>query len=97
MGNFLADHEAPLADNVLEGMLTCDFVRYEEDGPVTVENVRWIPLVCHSSENRDEFVVYAVDDYPAEMAKKCRALSEIDDPITWLYEQTRAIVGEQWF
>lgn len=97
LGNFLADHEAPLADNVLEGMLTCDFVRYEEDGPVTVENVRWIPLVCHSSENRDEFVVYAVDDYPAEMAKKCRALSEIDDPITWLYEQTRAIVGEQWF
>lgn len=97
LGNFLADHEAPLADNVLEGMLTCDFVRYEEGGPVTVENVRWIPLVCHSDEDRSSFAVYAVDDYPAEMAKQCRALSDIDDPISWLYEQTHSIVGEQWF
>lgn len=97
LGNFLADHEAPLADNVLEGMLTCDFVRQEEGGPVTVQNVRWIPLVCHSDEDRSDFAVYAVDDYPEEMAKKCRTLSEMDDPITWLHEQTRAIVGDQWF
>ena len=97
LGNFLADHEAPLADNVLEGMLTCDFVRYEEDGPITVENVRWVPLVCHSNEERSIFAVYAVDDYPEELAKQCRTLSEMDDPITWLYDSTRAIVGEQWF
>ncbi len=97
LGNFVADHESPLADNVLEGMLTCDFVREEEDGPVTVENVRWVPLVFHSDENRSEFAVYAVDDYPAELARKCRALSTIDNPITWLYDETHRIVGEQWF
>ena len=77
LGNFVADHEAPLADNVLEGMLTCDFVREKPDGPVTVENVRWVP--------------------PADLAKKNRALLEIADPITWLYDQTRAIVGSEWF
>ena len=97
LGNFLADHEAPLPDNVLEGMLTCDFVRNEKNGPVSVENVRWIPLVCHSNEDRSDFAVYAVDDYPAEMAEECRALSDIDDPIAWLYDQTHSIVGKQWF
>ncbi len=97
LGNFLADHEAPLADNVLEGMLTCDFVREEEDGPVLVENVRWVPLVCHSSAERNEFAVYALNDYTAEQAKKCRALNEIADPINWLYAETKRIVGEQWF
>lgn len=97
LGNFLADHEAPLPDNVLEGMLTCNFVREEADGPVTVENVRWVPLVCHSNEGRTGFAIYAVDDYTKELAKQCRALNEIPDPINWLYEETHRIVGAQWF
>ena len=97
LGNFLADHEAPLADNVLEGMLTCDFVREEADGPVVVENVRWVPLVCHSSMERNFFAVYALDDYTMEQAKQCRALNEIANPIAWLHDETHRIVGEQWF
>lgn len=97
LGNFLADHEAPLADNVLEGMITCDFVRETPDSPVIVENVRWVPLVCHSSNERNNFAVYALDDYPAELAKTCRALSEVENPTQWLYDETKRIVGEQWF
>ena len=97
LGNFVADHEAPLPDNVLEGMLTCDFVREEEGGAIAVENVRWIPLVFHSDEERSTFAVYAVDDYPADLAKTCRALSTIPNPINWLYDETHRIVGEQWF
>ena len=97
LGNFLADHEAPTADNVLEGMLTCDFVREEEGGDVLVENVRWVPLVCHSSEDRWNFAVYAVDDYTDELAKQCRALNTVENPLTWLHEETHRIVGEQWF
>ncbi len=97
LGNFLADHEAPLADNVLEGMLTCDFVREQADGPVQVENVRWVPLVCHSSLERNFFAVYALDDYTMEQAKQCRALNTIDNPLTWLHDETHRIVGEQWF
>lgn len=97
LGNFLADHEAPTSDNVLEGMLTCDFVRQEADSPVTVENVRWVPLVCHSSEDQWDFAVYAVDDYPEELAKECRAIGELDDPVAWLQERSREVVGEEWF
>ena len=97
LGNFLADHEAPLPDNALEGMLSCDFVREEADGSVSVENVRWVPLVCHSAGERWDFAVYAVDDYPAELAKQNRALTGIDNPIDWLYSETRRVVGEQWF
>lgn len=97
LGNFLADHDAPMPDNVLEGMLACDFVREKADGPVVVQNVRWIPLVFHSNEDRTEFAVYPVDDYPANMAKQNRALTDIADPITWLYDTTRTIVGPEWF
>ena len=97
LGNFLAEHEAPMADNILEGMLTCDFVREKEGGPVVVDNVRWIPLVCHQNFERSEFAVYAVDDYTDELAKQCRALSEVENAKTWLYDETKRIVGEQWF
>ena len=96
LGNFLADHEAPTPENVVEGMLTCDFVRAEADGPITVENVKWVPLVCHSTEDRWNFAVYAVEDYSAELAKQNRALTEIADPKAWLLEHSKAVVGEEW-
>lgn len=97
LGNFLADHEAPLASNLLEGMLTCDFVQQEEGGDIRVANVRWEPLVCHSNNNRTGFAVYAVKDYTRELAAECRCLSEMDDPLGWLNQHTREVVGEKWF
>ena len=97
LGNFLADHEYPLPDNVLEGMLSCDFVRAENGGEITIENIKWTPLVCHSSEDRWDFAVYAIDDYTPELAKKCRALNEIEDPIAWVKQESKDVVGAEWF
>ncbi len=97
LGNFLADHDAPLAENAVEGMLTCDFVRAEAGGAVTVENVKWVPLVCHSTEDRWDFAVYTVEDYPTDLAKQNRALTEIPDPKAWLLEHSKAVVGAEWF
>lgn len=97
LGNFLADHEAPLPENLVEGMLKCDFVRAETGGEVTVENVEWVPLVCYSTDDRWNFDVYPVEDFPAEMAKQCRTLSDMDDPIGWLMSHSKAVVGEEWF
>ena len=97
LGNFLADHESPNAINVLEGMLSCDFVRNEGSEEVRVENVRWTPVVCHSNEERDEFAVYAIDDYTDELARKNRVFTDEKDPLGWLWEQTKSIVGSEWF
>ena len=97
LGNFVADHETPNDINVLEDMLNCDFIRYADSPDVHVENVKWTPLVCHSNENRDDFAIYTVDDYPDDLAKKNRALSEKSDPKGWLRTKTEEVVGKQWF
>ena len=97
LGNFLADHEAPTPEVALEGMLTCDFVRAEAGGDVSIENVRWVPLVCHSDEDRWNFAVYPVNEYPLSLAKQNRALSGIDNPLYWLCETTVNVVGQEWF
>lgn len=97
LGNFLADHESPTPESALEGMLTCDFVRNEAGGPIEVQNVRWIPLVCHATEERSDFGVYAIPDYTAELAAKNRSLVGLDKPIYWLCDKTIQVVGPQWF
>ena len=97
LGNFLADHESPSAINVLEGMLSCDFVRDEGGSDIRIENVKWTPLVCHSNADRDKFAVYAVDDYTEELAKENRVFTETKDPIGWLWDKTKSVVGSQWF
>lgn len=100
LGNFLSDHESPHSINLLEGMLTCDFRKEQsEDGSsstIVIENVKWIPLVSHSNEDRSEFAVYALPDYTEELAKQNRILNEEDDPLAWLSEQSAKIVGEEW-
>ena len=97
LGNFLADHEVPYDINVVEGMLSCDFVREPDSSSVQIRNIKWTPLVCHSTEDRDTFDIYTIDDYPSELAKKNRGLSEKKDPIAWVNEQSREIVGLEWF
>ena len=96
LGNFLIDHADPLPENVLEGMVTCDFVRGDE-GEISIENIAWTPLVLHVNSEQTEFAVYAADDYSAELAAENRGLARIDKPMNWLYERTKEIVGAQWF
>ena len=89
LGNFLSHHEAPSADNELEGMLSCDFVK-TGDG-VRIENVVWTPLVNHTDGS--EYRVYALKDYTAELAAAHPTLSQLDDPLAWLRDESASIVN----
>lgn len=101
LGNFLSDHEGPNSINLLEGMLTCDFMKKQADDEpsgytVTVENVKWMPLVNHSSEDRSEFAVYAVQDYTEDLAKKNRVLKDERSPVEWLKNKTAEIIAPEF-
>ena len=101
LGNFLSDHEGPNSINLLEGMLTCDFVKKQADDgsdecTVSVENVKWVPLVNHSSEDRSEFAVYAVQDYTEDLAKKNRVLKDEQKPLDWLKSKTAEIISSEF-
>ena len=91
LGNFVVNHDAPSAKNQLEGMLSCDFVREEEDGEVSIENVVWTPLVMHTDGST--FAVYPLKDYTDELAEKNPVLAELDDPIAWLSDTSVQVVN----
>lgn len=96
LGNFLSCHETPDAENELEGMLSCDFVR-GEDGTVAIENVAWTPLVNHTEENAH--LVVPLKDYTAEMAARHVLFSQSDDPaavIEQLKATNRAVIGDEF-
>ena len=97
LGNFIADHDDPYDKNVLEGMLSCDFVREEGSTDIRVENIEWTPLVFHTDANRSVFAVYALDDYPEKLAKKNRAIGDKKNPLKWAHDTTVKVVGPEWF
>ena len=94
LGNFLSNHEAPGAENELEGMLSCDFVR-NDDNSVSIENVAWTPLVNHTNAARDTFAVYPAKDYTADLAAEHPVFSQMDDPLAWVRDTTAEIVGRE--
>ena len=94
LGNFIIQHADPTPYNDQEGMLSCTFVRHDEeggDGSITVEDVKWIPLVYHGTE--DEYAVWPLADYPESLAATNLAYEGIDDPRAWLYRETDRIVN----
>ncbi len=96
LGNFLSCHETPDAENELEGMLSCDFVK-GDDGAVAIENVVWTPLVNHTAEG--EHLVVPLKDYTADMAARHVLFSQSDDPaaaIEQLKATNRAVIGEEF-
>ncbi len=90
LGNFLSNHEYPLPENELGGMLGCDFVK--TDSGVDIENIVWTPLVNHTDAGMR--AVYAVKDYTADLAAKHLYLGNLDNPIGWLKEASKEIVGD---
>ncbi len=90
LGNFLIQHSDPTPDNDLEGMMSCDFVR-EDNGSISIRNIKWIPLVYHGAEN--EYAVWALKDYPQDLASRNPAYQGIDDPIGWLHTESDTIVN----
>jgi len=93
LGNFLSDHEVPYPENELEGMLNCDFVKNLETGAISIDNVKWTPLVNHLEEGRWNFAIYALKDYTPELVAEHPFLSGMDDPLTWLKETSARVVG----
>ena len=91
LGNFIIQHADPTHDNDLEGMLSCDFVRKSEGGEVTIENIKWIPMVYHGVEG--EYSVWPLKDYPDELAKRNPAYTDLKDPKQWLLDRTNTIVN----
>ena len=90
LGNFLSNHEYPEPLNELEGMLSCDFVKAGEE--VSIENIVWTPLVNHTDQ--DVRGVYAVKDYTPELAAKHLYLTSLEDPIVWLRDTSKHVVGD---
>ena len=62
---------------------------------ITIENVRWVPLVNHTNADRTDFGVYALKDYTNELGKLNAAYADndVDDPIKWLREKTHEVIG----
>ena len=95
LGNFICDFDEPSGIHLLEGMLSCDFVKKGED--ISLENIVWTPIICHYNTDRSEYAVYTVDDYTADLAKQNPVFAEEDDPQAWIRDTTKSIVGDEWF
>ena len=92
LGNFLSNHDAPAPLNELEGMLSCTFVK--DEGGVRVEDAAWTPLVNHCEEGA--WGVYALPDYTPELAARHAFFGDLEDPVAWLAETSRQVVGDEF-
>ena len=92
LGNFLSNHETPAPLNELEGMLSCTFVK--DEGGVHIEDASWTPLVNHPEDGA--YAVYALKDYTPELASRNACLGELEDPLAWLEETTRQVIGDEF-
>lgn len=101
LGNFLSGMLD--VDNVLSGMIRFDFVKDAKSGDISIQHVRWEPLVTHYTgdakdimNTRKNFSVYKLSDYTDELASQ-HGLNGVDDQqvrIDDLYARTEAIITE---
>lgn len=99
LGNFLGGMLS--VDNILSGMITFDFVRNVETKVVTVENVKWVPMVIHFEgnqanimEDRSHYKVYKLSDYTDDLAAK-HVLNGYEGQvvsISQLLEKTKTVI-----
>ena len=93
LGNFLSTME--LVDTQLEGMLSLDFVRNEEDDTVLMENIVWTPLVNHFGDGT--FRVMPLKEYTAELNAVHFVLGEQKpDAIQYFKTKTKEIIGDKF-
>lgn len=103
LGNFLSGMLE--VDNVLGGMISFDFVQDHESKKISVQNVRWIPLVTHYEgdaadimNTRHNYRVYRLDAYSEAIANK-HGLNGYEGQsvtIAGLQEKTAAIIDDQF-
>ena len=61
-----------------------------EQGPVTIQNVRWIPLVNHIEDGAH--AVYALENYNDELVARHTFLNTQDKPLQWMRDTTEQVV-----
>lgn len=66
---------------------------YTNERGITIQNVRWIPLVYHGEEGA--YAVWPLKDYPESLARKNPAYTDLDDPIAWLRQESANIVNAE--
>ena len=75
LGNFLGGMLT--SDNAIGGMISFDFVKDKKSKDITIENVKWTPLMIHfeGDQNdilakRNNYKVYPISKYSDALAKK---------------------------
>lgn len=101
LGNFLSGMLD--VNNVLSGMIRFNFVKDNKSGDISIENVKWEPLITHYSgdandilNTRKDFSVYKLSDYTDELAKQ-HGLNGVDGQsvtISDLYQRTESIIKQ---
>lgn len=90
LGNFIMNYDRTAPSQTLEGMLNCDFVQ-EDDGTISIENVKWVPLVYHAE--KDNYAVWPLKDYSADQAGRNISYAETSDPLKWMRDESDRIVN----
>lgn len=101
LGNFLGGMLE--VNNIISGMIKFDFIK-SDDG-ITVDNVKWTPLVIHFElegddiqEDRCNYTIYPLSEYTDELAQK-HALNGYEGQtvtIDYIKEHTETVIGEEF-
>lgn len=88
LGNFLSTMND--ADNQLEGMVSLDFVKKDND--IVIENIVFTPLVNHF--NDDVVTIYRLKDYNKTLASQHSILKDQNDIVKTLKNKVKSIIGK---
>ena len=101
LGNFL--NGMLDVNNVLGGMIRIDFVKDAKSSEISIQNVKWEPLITHYTgdaadimNTRKNFTVYKLSDYSEELAEQ-HGLNGVDGQkvrLNDLYARTKKAITE---
>lgn len=101
LGNFL--NGMLDVNNVLGGMIRFDFVKDAKSSEISIQNVKWEPLITHYTgdaadimNTRKNFTVYKLSDYSEELAEQ-HGLNGVDGQkvrLNDLYARTKKVITE---
>lgn len=101
LGNFLGGMLS--FDNVLSGMVSFDIK--EKDNRITVDNVKWTPLVIHFEgdknnimDSRKNYKVYKLSDYTDKLSKKhiLNGYEGNEISVEHFWEKTKEVINSEF-
>lgn len=103
LGNFIGGMLT--TDNAIGGMISFDFVKNAKTKAISVENVKWNPLMIHFEGNQNNILaerynykVYQVKHYTDELAKQ-HVLNGFEENVVsldYINAKTREVISEQF-